>query len=300
MPPDFNPSYQSPHWAWWIVLYFFFGGITGGVYFAAALLDLVGDERDRPLVRLGHLLAFPLLLLCAVFLIVDLGQPLRFWHMIFQSERFPLPILKAYSPMSLGSGILAVFGGVTFLSFLDAVLGGRRGWLHAPDNPLGKIVSVVGAIGGLSLAGYTGVLLDVANIPVWGNSPWIGALFLFSGISSGLALLLLLARRYPHATAEKIETADGYLMVLELIVLVVFLLGLGVVGSRFIWSNPPVALLFAVVLVLGLLVPLGLRFLPSRSGRSTLNRTAVAAVCVLVGGFALRWAVLAAPQGFLL
>src|SRR5687768_2649566 len=121
MPPEYNPLFQRPDWAWWIVLYFFFGGITGGLYFAAAWLDLFGDLGDRPAIRLGHLLTFPLLIVCAVLLIVDLGQPLRFWHMIFQSERFPLLMLKPYSPMSVGSAILAVFGLVSLLSFIDAV-----------------------------------------------------------------------------------------------------------------------------------------------------------------------------------
>src|SRR5207302_1470757 len=97
MPPDFNPSFQTPNWGWWIVLYFFTGGVTGGVYFAAAWLDLLGDRSDRIAMRVGHLVAFPLILLCAIFLIADLGQPVRFWHMIFESERFPLPIFKAYS-----------------------------------------------------------------------------------------------------------------------------------------------------------------------------------------------------------
>src|SRR5207244_1478646 len=115
MPSDFNPSYQLTNWGWWIVLYFFLGGVTGGVYFAAAWLDLFGDVRDRAAMRLGHLLAFPLIIVCALALVVDLGQPLRFWHMIFASERFPEPILKPYSPMSLGSGILAVFGLVSFV-----------------------------------------------------------------------------------------------------------------------------------------------------------------------------------------
>ena len=74
MPADFNPSFQVPNWGWWIVLYFFFGGVTGGVYFAAAWLDLFGDLNDRAAMRLGHLLALPLIVLCSVFLIADLGQ----------------------------------------------------------------------------------------------------------------------------------------------------------------------------------------------------------------------------------
>lgn len=46
MPADFNPSFQAPNWGWWIVLYFFVGGVAGGVSFAAGWLDLFGDGRE--------------------------------------------------------------------------------------------------------------------------------------------------------------------------------------------------------------------------------------------------------------
>jgi formate-dependent nitrite reductase membrane component NrfD len=294
MPPDFNPSFAVPNWGWWIVLYFFAGGVTGGVYFAAAWLDLFGDAADRPAVRIGHLLAFPLIVLSAAFLILDLGQPLRFWHMIFQSERFPLPMLKLYSPMSLGSLILFVFGVASFLSFVDALLGKGR-WIHRPGNPIGKALSVLGALGGLALAGYTGVLLNVTNEPVWGNSPWISALFLFSGVSTGIALLVLLAGRVPHTTFEKLSEADGYMMVLELITLALFLATLGAIGTRFIFATPTLVL-FLVVILVGLLIPLVLHLRPTLAG-GVRTSAVLSAVLVLIGGFVLRWAVLAAPQG---
>lgn len=295
MPADFNPSFAAPHWGWWIVLYFFFGGVTGGIYFAAAWLDLFGDAHDRPAIRTGHLVAFPLLLVCTFFLIVDLGQPQRFWHMLFESERFPLPILKPYSPMSFGSLILFVFGAVVFLSFLDALLT-RKGLLHAPGSPVGKLVSIVGALGGLALAGYTGVLLNVTNEPVWGNSPWISALFLFSGLSSGLAALVLLSRRFPRATFAKLSEADNYIVFFELITLIAFLVSLALigVGSRFIFGAP-VMLLFAIVLVVGL-VALVLHFRSTIAGGHG-TASMLAAVLVLIAGFLLRWAVLAGPQG---
>ena len=146
--------------------------------------------------RFAHVIAFPLIVVSGLVLVVDLGQPLRFWHMIFESERFPEPIFKPYSLLSLGSAILGSFAVVSFISFVDATVGGGR-WLHSAGNGIGKVWSVLGAIVGLALAGYTGVLLNVTNEPVWGNSPWIGALFLFSGVSTGIALLLLVARRVP-------------------------------------------------------------------------------------------------------
>ena len=294
MPPEFDPNFQIPNWSWWIVLYFFVGGVTGGVFFAAAWLDVFGDELDRAVMRLGYLLGFPLIILSALFLIVDLGQPLRFWHMIFQSENFPIPIFKAYSPMSFGSAVLGIFGLVAFISFLDTVFFRNR-VLHAPGNPIGKIIAVIGAIAGLALAGYTGVLLNVNNEPVWGNSPWVGALFLFSGISTGIALLMLAARRVPLSTMEKLSEADNYMMVFELISLIVFLATLGAVGARFIFSSPTL-ILFAIVVILGLLAPLVIHWRPRLAG-GVRAASVWSGVLVLIGGFVLRWAVLAAPQG---
>ena len=294
MPPDFNPSFQVPDWSWWIVLYFFFGGVTGGLFFAAAWLDLFGDLSDRGAMRLGYLLGFPLIIVCALFLIADLGQPLRFWHMIFQSENFPLPILKPYSPMSLGSAFLGLFGLVAFISFLDAAITGNR-FLHAPDSLIGKIVSIIGAIGGLVLAGYTGVLVNVTNVPVWGDSPWLGALFLFSGVSTGIAFLMVVGRRVPSSTVEKLSEADNYMMVFELISLIIFVVTLGAVGMRFL-AVAPVVFLFVFVVVLGLVVPLLIHWRPSLAGGA--RAAAVwSSVLVLIGGFVLRWAVLAGPQG---
>jgi formate-dependent nitrite reductase membrane component NrfD len=245
--------------------------------------------------RLGHLLAFPLIIASALLLIVDLGQPLRFWHMIFQSERFPELMLKPYSPISLGSLILALFGLISFLSFADELLAGGR-WFHRPGNPIGKVFSALGALAGLALAGYTGVLLSVTNEPVWGDSPWPSALFVFSGVSTGIALLLLLAR-VPQTTYEKLSEADNYLMVFELITLIVFLVTLGAVGvgSRFIFATPTVGL-FAVVIIVGLLLPLAIHWRPRLVGGLRMA-SILASVLVLIGGFVLRWAVLAGPQG---
>src|SRR6516225_411959 len=81
-----NLFVADPHWGWWIILYFFFGGLAAGAYFMATLIDLVGDEGDRELARMGYWIAFPLICLCGLFLTVDLERPERFWHMLFKSE----------------------------------------------------------------------------------------------------------------------------------------------------------------------------------------------------------------------
>src|SRR5256885_2355944 len=79
---------QVPNWTWWIVLYFFAGGIAGGAYFTATIIELVGGPEDRPIARVGYFIAFPLSLLCALLLTIDLGQPLAFWHMLVYSRTY--------------------------------------------------------------------------------------------------------------------------------------------------------------------------------------------------------------------
>ena len=98
-----------PEWRWLVILYLFVGGLAGGCYFLAVLIDFFGRPADRPLARLAYYVAFPATIVSAMLLTFDLGKPLRFWHMLFQSERW-LPVVKPWSPMSLGSWALFAFG----------------------------------------------------------------------------------------------------------------------------------------------------------------------------------------------
>jgi hypothetical protein len=47
--------------------------VSPGATFFAALIDLFGEEVDRPLARLGYLIAFPAVLVCAPLLSLDLA-----------------------------------------------------------------------------------------------------------------------------------------------------------------------------------------------------------------------------------
>ena len=60
-----------PEWTWWIILYFFIGGIAGGSFFLASILYLVGRPADRPLVRLGYYVALIGAAVSGILLIVD-------------------------------------------------------------------------------------------------------------------------------------------------------------------------------------------------------------------------------------
>jgi protein NrfD len=276
----------SPQWRWFIVAYFFLGGLAGGSYFLATLLDRFGTERDRPLVRLGYLVAFPIVCLCGLVLTVDLGRPERFWHMMVESQTWR-PMLKTYSPMSSGAWVILLFSGCAFVSFAGVV--GEHGWprwallRHAsPDARFGRLVSGAGAILGLYLAGYTGVLLSVTNRPVWADTTLLGLTFLTSAASTSAALLILLGfwsglareRLYP------LERFDRSALILEVLAIAALVASLGRIAT--VWLDGWGMLLAAMVLG-GIALPLLLDW------RGPAGRPAwIAPTLVLLGGLMLR------------
>ena len=123
-----------PDWGWYIVFYFFFGGLAGGSYFLAVLIDLFGRPEDRPLARLGYYISFPCIVISGLLLTLDLGRPERFWHMLIQSNTYQ-PIFKPWSPMSVGSWALMIFGIFSLLAFLSALAEDGRWQRPAARDP---------------------------------------------------------------------------------------------------------------------------------------------------------------------
>src|SRR5437870_12967437 len=89
-----------PDWGWLITLYFFFGGLAGGCYFLAVLIDLFDRPEDHPLARLGYYISFQCIIISALLLTLDLGRPLRFWHLLIESTPYRL-MLKSCWPISI-------------------------------------------------------------------------------------------------------------------------------------------------------------------------------------------------------
>ncbi|HEU4564332.1 MAG TPA: NrfD/PsrC family molybdoenzyme membrane anchor subunit [Gemmatimonadaceae bacterium] len=297
----------APHWGWYVILYFFLGGLAAGSYFIATMLDMVGDPRDRDAVRLGYLIAFPLVILCGVLLIVDLGVPLRFWHMLIESKHPPAPILKPWSPISVGSWVLMAFGLFSFVSFIGALVETDRvrwaplvrldAYVRRRPRPLAIIWGILGAFFGFFLAGYTGVLVTSTSIAVWHNARLMGALFLASAASTSYALLMLLllrrGRAHDDITIAKLAAADRWAIVLELVILVAMLILLGGLARPFITGGFGVVFWLGVVGV-GLLLPLLLH--RRGHGARTVRNAKLAAGLVLAGGLLLRFVIVMSPQ----
>ena len=266
---------KSPEWHHLIVWYFFIGGIAGGAYFTAAIADNFGSARDRGAVRIGYLLSLPLIALCGILLILDLGVPSRFLNM--------MRTFKFSDPMSIGAWMLGVFG---MFSFVSSALA----FTTRPDRVrFRRRWSLVGTLTGFFLASYTGVLLSATALPFWSDARLMGALFLASGASTGMAaisLLMFLAGQSAGEGFKKVKRADRFAIVFELILLAAFLVTLGSAAAR-LTAGPYAPLFWGGLVVAGLLVPLALDLVGSRARALG----AVAAVLVLGGGFILRYVI---------
>ena len=286
----------APHWTWFIIPYFFVGGLSGGAYFLAALLEWFGRPDDRPVIRTGYRIAAVGAIVSGALLTIDLGRPLRFWHMLFQSANLPAVMFKGWSPISFGAWAILLFSLCSVLSALGAMA--EEGRLQNPTlravggavrGGLAKAVSGIGGLAGFFVAGYTGVLLSVTNRPIWADSPWLGALFVASGASTGAATLILLApaRGATERSLEWLSTFDARALVVELLVLILFIASLGSVNR--VWLGFWGLLLLVGVVGFGILAPLRLH--------ATGQPLAGAARLVLLGGFLLRLATMLASEG---
>src|SRR5260370_30557248 len=165
------------------------------------MLRLSGDQRDEPAARLGFYISLLATVICPILLTADLGVSwIRFWHMLVNVTPGDTGLnFKYWSPMVVGVCALLAFGFCAFVSAAEAWLSDRRGSPLVPPL-LNRVFNVIGALVGIFIASYTGVLLSVSNQPVWSDTYALGGLFLASGLSGAAALIALLIRNRPEAS----------------------------------------------------------------------------------------------------
>src|SRR5262249_22804335 len=92
---------KAPAWHGLVAWDLLFNNLTTGLFLTAALGDLLVPEVFTPVAKVAYPLALFLLLIDLACLVLDLGDPLRFHHM--------LRVFKPNSPMSLGTWCLTIY-----------------------------------------------------------------------------------------------------------------------------------------------------------------------------------------------
>ena len=194
-----RPILKRPVWTHDIAGYLFTGGLAAG----SSLLAAGGDLTGRPgLRRAGRTTALAALLASTGLLVKDLGRPERLHHM--------LRVAKPTSPMSVGSWVLAAYGGAAAGAAAAEVA--RAIDPRSPVlRPVARAMTGAGRPAGLAaaalapaLATYTAVLLADTAVPSWHEAyPQLPFVFAGSALASGAGVGLVTAGDREVGPAER-------------------------------------------------------------------------------------------------
>ncbi len=183
-----EPVVRPPVWTWEIPIYFFVGGL-GGMSAVIALGALLFHHFD--VARTAMWVAAIASVLSPILLILDLGRPHLFLHM--------LRVFKLQSAMSMGAWILAAFGMCVVPGLIALELHTFHLFPGVIDQILGVAAGILmfgSAFFGTLLATYTGVLIGATAIPAWFlHHRLLPIHFGTAGLGSAAALLELLGHR---------------------------------------------------------------------------------------------------------
>jgi hypothetical protein len=171
-----------------------FNGMTTGLFLTTAISELMIPTTFAALARAAYPLALALLLVDLGCLVGDLGDPLRFHHM--------LRVIKLGSPMSVGTWCLTIYSlpltlvaVVSLLSWpvlepiRDLVPSGVLSFLEWVRMPA-VIAALLPALGS---AVYKGVLISTNSQPGWKQARWLGGYLTSAAPLLGTTLLFSLA-----------------------------------------------------------------------------------------------------------
>jgi hypothetical protein len=223
-------------------------GMATGLFLAAAISELAAPAIFMRVAKVAYPVALVLLLIDLGLLVLDLGDPLRFHHM--------LRTFKPGSPMSLGTWCLTIFS-LPLTAAAGFSLLAELGW----DFEWARILAVVvGLLPSFASAAYKGVLLSTNAQPGWKDARWLGGYLTNSALLMGCAELLVLSALMGQTQASSIlRTAYIVLLLLNVIPLVLLFANL----------RPAHALLYTraqqwrvgVIIAAGMVIPLVLALL---------------------------------------
>jgi hypothetical protein len=243
---------KPPTWHTLVVFDVLFNNLTTGLFLVAAVGELAVPAVFTPVATWAYPLALALLLVDLGLLVLDLGDKLRFHHM--------LRVFKPSSPMSLGTWCLTIYS-----LFLTAILAVEvvvaLGWLPG-DAGLAWWVRKLAVIGGLPFAfgsaAYKGVLFSTTAQPGWKDARWLGAYLVNSALLLGAAELLVIAALAGEArAADVLVPAVGLLAVLNVVPLGLLTNDLHPVLSR-LYSLQSRVTAGVLAFLAGVAIPVGL------------------------------------------
>jgi Ni/Fe-hydrogenase subunit HybB-like protein len=199
-----GPVTKAPEWHGIIAWDALLNGMTTGLFLVTAMAELVASSVFSPMAIVAYPVALVLLLVDLSCLVLDLGDPLRFHHM--------LRVFKPSSPMSLGTWCLTIYSLILTVAAALSLLA----LSGIPFELARKTAVVCGLLPAFGSAAYKGVLLSTNSQPGWRDARWLGGYLTNSAILLGCAELLILSVLMSKTRATAIlRTAFVLLLVLN-------------------------------------------------------------------------------------
>ncbi|MBI5376194.1 MAG: polysulfide reductase NrfD [Candidatus Schekmanbacteria bacterium] len=298
---DVNVVYNTPYempLGYWIATYFYLTGLSAGSFVISVLSTLGGKTEFKPIGRIGALMAPILLVLAPSTLIVDLEQPLRFWHLFLY--------LNPKSPITYGSFLLTAYpiNGIIYAYYLFT---GR--------DKLAKRLGIIGIPLAIATHGYTGFILALGKGRALWSTALMPTLFIVSAMVSGFAMMIVLAAIrnkyfYGKMTSEQREADktlicqlgtylafailfDLFLVFNDILVLLTSTEEALRVAKLILFGDFSLEFVF-VELIIGGLVPLVILLSPKFN--KALGNTVFASLLTLLGVYSMRVVVVIAGQ----
>ncbi len=203
-------------WAFYIGNFTFMVGVAA----AAVVLVIPAYVYDwkpiREVVIIGELLAVSAILICLLFVMVDIGRPERFWHLIPGIGRLNFP----HSVMAWDVIVLNLYLLINLVVVTHVLFSTFRGRHYSTRLVLPLVLlSIPMAIGIHTVTAflYTGM----AARPYW-NASILAPQFLASAFSSGPAILLIVLQLLRRFTAFEIRD-EAIQKIAELMAYAIFL-----------------------------------------------------------------------------
>lgn len=299
-------------WDWRVALYLFLGGLAAGSMVMSAIANLRAGKTmapEEPCCWRVPVLIPAILGIGMFFLFLDLEvKSHMFW---FYLSFNPL------SPMSWGSWVLAIIFPLIICYAFSVIpeadrAGLRSGFLIKFSErmyPHMRFLAKLTFFFGILLAIYTGILLSsFLARPLW-NTSILPVLFLCSALSTGAALMILMARK--KEVKLFFTKVDIWLIIVEIIILLLMFYGLYTSDLPhqesiipFFSRSHEYFAYFLSIITLSIVFPLAivLKYLEMRGEHSeTLTAMGkfqmnLSAILVLIGGFVIRFALVYAGQ----
>ena len=210
---------KEPSWTILVGLDILLNNLSIGLFLVVTVASLLAPAHFKPLTAVAYPVALFLLAVDLALLVSDLGDPLRFHHM--------LRVFKPTAPMSVGTWSLTLYSLCLALPALLGVLtwpiaAGVRALLPAALwdglTLLAGLLAIIGLLPAMGGVLYKGVLFSTTSQPGWQHARWFGAYITNSAVLMGCDLALALAALLGQAEAARtLRTAMLALLLLDIV-----------------------------------------------------------------------------------